>query len=262
MEALPVTRIELQSMVFAGDTFEHSLRTFESRRTTYSAAVTTRQILNILKDKEEVFQSVLPPPFVLVMTNEVGTVLYSMDKRLTVIEAAKEPCETGAELTSPRFGINAVSLAIARRNDVYVRGDEPWLQSWVGWAAFAVPLKIDNGEIVGYLALFSEPDILNIEVYPFIKIISSMLENEINLRTTRWGSSDFSEYLASQLERFDLTPRERQVAALWMMDYDYKQIGRAIGISENTVRVITYRLNSKLHVNSKASLILRVLGAI
>ena len=46
------------------------------------------------------------------------------------------------------------------------------------------------------------------------------------------------------------------------MDYDYKQIGRAIGISENTVRVITNRLNAKMNVNSKASLILRVLGAI
>ena len=68
--------------------------------------------------------------------------------------------------------------------------------------------------------------------------------------------------MGHQLEQFDLTPRERQVAALWMMDYDYKQIGRAIGISENTVRVITNRLNAKMNVNSKASLILRVLGAI
>jgi len=262
MQALPVSRIELQSMVFAGDGFEHSLRTFENRRSTYSAAETTRQILHILRDKEGVFQSMLPPPFVLIMTDEVGTVLYAMDKGGIVSESQNEPYAVGTELASPRCGINAVSLAKARQKDVYVQGDEPWLQSWVGWAGFAVPLRTGNNEIIGFLTLFSNSRLLRIEMYPFVKIIASMLEHEINLRTTRWGSSDFSEYLANQLERFELTPRERQVAALWMMDYDYKQIGRAIGISENTVRVITYRLNSKLHVNSKASLILRVLGAI
>ena len=136
----------------------------------------------------------------------------------------------------------------------------PWLGDDAGWACLALPLRDADGGILGYFALFVAPHALGPHTHPYVRTLALMLESEINAGRPSWA--DFTDYMGEQLEQFDLTPRERQVAALWMMDYDYKQIGRAIGISENTVRVIVSRLNAKLDVNSKASLILRVLGAI
>jgi len=70
------------------------------------------------------------------------------------------------------------------------------------------------------------------------------------------------ELLEERLKLFKLTDREKEISMYWLLDYDYRQIGKVLGISENTVRVYVTKINTKLKVNSKASLILRVLGAI
>lgn len=72
--------------------------------------------------------------------------------------------------------------------------------------------------------------------------------------------SGIEEALEVNSEVLKLTKREREVLRFWMNDYDYRQIGTALNISPNTVKAHISRINTKLQVNSKASLILKVMG--
>lgn len=62
-------------------------------------------------------------------------------------------------------------------------------------------------------------------------------------------------------EDYRLTVREREIIGYWMKDFNYREIALLLGISQNTVKVHISRINLKLNVNSKASLILRLIGA-
>lgn len=62
-------------------------------------------------------------------------------------------------------------------------------------------------------------------------------------------------------EQYRLTQREKEILSYWMRDYDYKNIAEMLGISRHTVKVHISRINLKMQVNSKASLILKLIGA-
>lgn len=62
-------------------------------------------------------------------------------------------------------------------------------------------------------------------------------------------------------EEYHLTEREREIIGYWMKDFNYREIALLLGISQNTVKVHISRINLKMNVNSKASLILRLIGA-
>jgi DNA-binding CsgD family transcriptional regulator len=216
--------------------------------------VSRSELQHVFKEKESIFSHSLPEPFALYITDKAGNIISSLHSK-NGLQA------TGEDLAAARTTVEIVLFAIAGRSDVYLQGDEPGLKNWAGWSGFACEITDRQKEVIGYFALYCKSEMLDARMFPFIRSIVSLLEDEMNVRTARKGTP-FAEHLTEQLLRFHLTPRERQVAALWMMDYDYKEIGRTMGISENTVRVMTNRLNGKLQVKSKASMILRVLGAI
>jgi len=67
--------------------------------------------------------------------------------------------------------------------------------------------------------------------------------------------------LRDKSEMYGLTAREKEILNYWVQDLDYKEIALKLGISKNTVKVHISRINLKLQVNSKASLILKLIGA-
>jgi DNA-binding CsgD family transcriptional regulator len=69
------------------------------------------------------------------------------------------------------------------------------------------------------------------------------------------------DVLQQASEAYHLTQREKEIISYWMKDFNYRQIALLLGISQNTVKVHISRINLKLNVNSKASLILRLIGA-
>ncbi|MFC5531221.1 response regulator transcription factor [Cohnella yongneupensis] len=69
------------------------------------------------------------------------------------------------------------------------------------------------------------------------------------------------DVLRQASEEYHLTGREREIMSYWMKDFNYREIALKLGISQNTVKVHISRINLKLNVNSKASLILRIIGA-
>ncbi|MFD0673419.1 helix-turn-helix transcriptional regulator [Cohnella sp. GCM10027633] len=69
------------------------------------------------------------------------------------------------------------------------------------------------------------------------------------------------DVLQQASEEYHLTGREKEIIGYWMKDFNYREIALLLGISQNTVKVHISRINLKLNVNSKASLILRLIGA-
>lgn len=69
------------------------------------------------------------------------------------------------------------------------------------------------------------------------------------------------DMLLQASEEYHLTEREKEIIGYWMKDFNYRDIALLLGISQNTVKVHISRINLKLNVNSKASLILRLIGA-
>lgn len=69
------------------------------------------------------------------------------------------------------------------------------------------------------------------------------------------------DVLQQASEEYHLTAREKEIIGYWMKDFNYREIALLLGISQNTVKVHISRINLKLNVNSKASLILRLIGA-
>ncbi len=61
------------------------------------------------------------------------------------------------------------------------------------------------------------------------------------------------------IKPFNLTKRETEIMQYWIKDYSCPEIGMQLGISPNTVKSHLSRINMKLHVNSKASLILKMM---
>ncbi len=82
------------------------------------------------------------------------------------------------------------------------------------------------------------------------------------------GGSPISPRIASRLlDRYrharaddgvPMTPREREVAELFAKGATYAEVGRALGVSVNTVRHHVRSLYDKLHVASKAELVARL----
>jgi DNA-binding CsgD family transcriptional regulator len=68
------------------------------------------------------------------------------------------------------------------------------------------------------------------------------------------------ERLKETNELYHLTPREREILFYWMKDFDYRQIALLLGISRNTVKAHISKINLKLQVKSKASLILKIIS--
>lgn len=202
-------------------------------------------------------------PNLLMVTDNHGVILtISGDERSMRQAENLNNIGIGSSLSLSSAGTNAVSAAIELQRPVYIAAEDHYLDTMQNWVTMCVPIHNAEQLGVGYLVLTAFQPISAPFMYPCIKSIALLLEYE--LRKTELQSKTWfvEEMLEERLKGFKLTHREKEVATYWMLDYDYKQIGKVLGISENTVRVYVTKINRKLKVNSKASLILSVLGAI
>ncbi|MFK7696057.1 LuxR C-terminal-related transcriptional regulator [Paenibacillus sp. HJGM_3] len=202
-------------------------------------------------------------PNLLLVTDSNGVVLHMSGDEDSIQNAARiNNIGIGSAMSLTSAGTNAVSAAIELQRPVWVHGEDHYLDTLQDWVTMCVPIHNSEGHPVGYLALCALQDVSAPFLYPCIESIALSMEYE--LRKTELQSKTWfvEEILEERLKTFKLTIREKEIAMYWLLDYDYKQIGKVLGISENTVRVYVTKINSKLKVNSKASLILRVLGAI
>lgn len=202
-------------------------------------------------------------PNLLMVTDNHGVILTINGDERSILQAANlNNIGIGSSLSLSSAGTNAVSAAIDLGKPVWISGEDHYLDTMHNWVTMCVPIHSADNQGIGYLVLTAFQHISAPFMYPCIKSIALLLEYE--LRKTELQSKTWfvEEMLEERLKAFKLTLREKEVATYWLLDYDYKQIGKVLGISENTVRVYVTKINRKLKVNSKASLILSVLGAI
>lgn len=74
------------------------------------------------------------------------------------------------------------------------------------------------------------------------------------------GIWSFEDLSASRPVRAELTPREREVAALVMNGLTAKAMGKALGISPRTVEIYRAKLMRKYQASSTAELVNRLMG--
>jgi PAS domain S-box-containing protein len=74
------------------------------------------------------------------------------------------------------------------------------------------------------------------------------------------GIWSFEDLSSSRAVRAELTPREREVAALLMHGQTSKEIGKALGISHRTVEIHRAKLMRKYEAHSTPDLVHRLLA--
>lgn len=202
-------------------------------------------------------------PNLLMVTDSNGVILYMNGDEQSILNAARmNNIGIGSALSLTSAGTNAVSAAIELQRPVWINGEDHYLDTMQDWVTMCVPIRNSENHPVGYLAFSAFQHVSAPLVYPCIESIAMSMEYELRKTELQSKSWFVEEILEERLKLFKLTYREKEIAMYWLLDYDYRQIGKVLGISENTVRVYVTKINSKLKVNSKASLILRVLGAI
>jgi transcriptional regulator of acetoin/glycerol metabolism len=220
-------------------------------------------IIQIMDNQSYLYKNSFYFPYLLMLLDYNGVILYVTGDEKSLGNAEKmNNVGQGSSLSFSSAGTNAVSVAIDLSRPVYIQGDNHFLNVFKNWISICVPLRNADNEIISYLAFSSFYQVVPSLVYPFIESISVSIELALHKTETHGKAWYMEEVLRERLKHYKLTSREKEIAMYWVLDYDSHQIGKVLGISENTVRVYVGKINNKLKVNSKASLILRVLGAI
>jgi DNA-binding CsgD family transcriptional regulator len=200
-------------------------------------------------------------PNLLMVTDGNGVILHMNGDEQSVLNAERmNNIGIGSSLSIASAGTNAVAVAIELQRPVWINGKNHYLNTMKDWVTMCVPIRNSDNQCAAFLAFSTFRRVSAPLVYPGIESIAMSMEHELRKMEMQNKSWFVEEILEERLKLFKLTFREREIATYW--DYDYRQIGKVLGISENTVRVFVTKINNKLQVNSKASLILRVLGAI
>ncbi|WP_438448152.1 LuxR C-terminal-related transcriptional regulator [Gorillibacterium sp. sgz5001074] len=202
-------------------------------------------------------------PYMFMVTDANGVIMFMSGDEASLDNVERiNNIGIGSSMSFSSAGTNAIAASIELQRPVCLCGPDHFLQTFHDWTSLCVPVRNTENHIAAYVALSSYYEVPALLVYPCIESIAFKLEQELKKAEMQSKNWFVEEMLEERLRTFPLTAREKEVAMYWLLDYDYKQIGKVVGISENTVRVYIARINGKMRVNSKASLILRVLGAI
>jgi DNA-binding CsgD family transcriptional regulator len=199
-------------------------------------------------------------PHLMYLTDINGVILHMCGPEETMLAANRMMnIGSGSSMSLSSSGITGVSAAIALGRSAFVNGKEHYLELFRDWNSMATPVHDPLGKTVGYIAMTASSSISILLMSPFTEWIAARIEE--TLKKSKATQPPITDgHLWEKLLDYELSTRERDIALLWIRDYDYKQIGKRLGISENTVRVYISRINSKMKVKSKASLILKVFG--
>lgn len=202
-------------------------------------------------------------PHLLTVTDAYGVVLHiSGDPESLEQSERMLKIGVGSSLSISSAGTNAVSAAIELRRSAFISGNDHYLDVMKDWMTLCVPVWNADLRPVAMVALFASRRISALLAYAALASIASVIETNFQRKNSNNKSWFSDAELMELLNQYEFSPREREIAFYWLLDYDTKRIGQMLGISENTVRVYISKIHAKLNVNSKASFILRVLKGI
>lgn len=220
-------------------------------------------LMDVIQKQSHLRSNTFYFPNLLMVTDSNGVILYMSGDEQSILNATNlNNIGIGSALSLSSAGTNAVSAAIDLQRPVWISGEDHYLSTMQDWVTMCIPINNSENHGIGFLAFSAFQHVSPLFIYPCIESIAHSMEYEIRKTELQSKSWFVEEILEERLKAFKLTLREKEVAMYWILDYDYKQIGKVLGISENTVRVYVSKINRRFKVNSKASLILSVLGAI
>jgi DNA-binding CsgD family transcriptional regulator len=159
------------------------------------------------------------------------------------------PIAIGSSLAVQSAGIDAVSAAILLNRAVYMEKGQHYLHIFNNWACICLPIYDKTGETIAYIDFSTSPDLEISVYYPFICLMAKTLEFQMQDQV---GCLIGPE---SKFLNYKLTPRQREIAALWISGKDdYKSIANKLHISDKTVRTIIVEVYRKLNVHSKSEM--------
>ncbi|SDT19944.1 regulatory protein, luxR family [Paenibacillaceae bacterium GAS479] len=187
-----------------------------------------------------------PFPWFFILTDQEGIIMdiygpATVKERLNQIEM-----KPGASLSMHHAGVNAVSVSILTSKKSCVQYKEHEMDLFHQFVCLCCPIRL-NGQIVGYLDL-SHSYSFDIEItVPLMEMLVQSVERIL--------SAGLASLAA--LDRAKLTPREKDVAHLWVQGRTANEIGWELGITEGTVRNMVKKIYVKTYVKDKAEFVRR-----
>lgn len=237
-----------------------SQQNYDSAQSVIEIQANNHQLIEICQYHGKALLELFQFPHLMLTTNERGYITFVSGDDDTLEKAAKDYVELGLSLSLQDRGMNPFSASMEFRRSLFTDREESWPQALKNWDVFCLPIhtKEHMHASVGFMFPSKWP---KEKIIPNLKAICKDIVQVVCAGDQPLNPLD-NIGLLERLKQFDLTPRELEVAKYWILDYDYMQIGHLIGISRHTVRVLVSRINDKLNVNSKASMILKLLGLI
>jgi DNA-binding CsgD family transcriptional regulator len=201
--------------------------------------------------------------YMMGITDADGYVIYvAGDKRAIASSDQMLNLGIGTSLAIHGSGTSSVSAAMEMGRTIFLSGEQHFIKALQEWECLCFPIFSIDRTPAAYLFLSShERHKASLTIYPFLEAIVSNIEAELRKKHAHAPILD-RQVIEERLKLYQLTAREMEIALFWIYDYDSQEIGKQLGISEHTVKAYIAKINTKLKVKSKASLILKVLGAI
>lgn len=220
-----------------------------------------KTLIDLMSKQKKIYADSFYFPYLIMTADHHGVIHYidgvSKERADTLYNIG-----TGASLALQSAGTNAMSASILLRRPVCLSGDQHYLDIFRDWVTICIPIFTKLEEPATYLMFAGSKHISYILLYPFLKTLAHQIQHEMEKLLLDDNGWVMEESIERNLGHYKLSNREQEVAKYWLMDLDYRQISKIVGISENTVRVYIGKINSKMGVSSKASLILKVLGGV
>lgn len=157
----------------------------------------------------------------------------------------------GSIFTIENAGLNAISISIELEDWVFLSGAEHDFKLFTEWNCFCSPVR-QNGKIVGYLDMsFSVKDDHLLMAALFASTLKS-IEEEL-------GKCNQKESIYEKFQFYKLSPREKEIAYMWINNCSALRIASELGITEGTVRNVIKKIYRKTEVCDKGQFIRKFL---
>lgn len=203
----------------------------------------------VREETEHLFRTSFPSAMFF-LTDASGMVL---DVRTNSVELerrlAMNRIGPGVRFTSAQFGRNAVVSAVKSGALAVVRDFEHDAPLFRDWTCICMPIRISDKPI-GFLDLsFLGRKDLDFAV-PLVECLCRNVEHRLSMRRFASGPEEWRDIL----QKYDLTPREIDVAVGWLMNHTVREIADHLAISEATVRTVLKNIYRKTGASSKGDL--------
>lgn len=173
------------------------------------------------------------------LTHIEGRILGLWSHPEIISAASNFGLRPGTSLAENSAGTNAVAMALATQNPVALSGPQHLCRIFRDWSCAAAPVISSDGDLVGCLDI-SATDGPLYEKLALARSIARELGRLVsNKRHMPHG----------------VTPRQREVLALFAQGASYKEIGRELGISIKTVEEHLDATRNKMGTKSRRACI-------